>query len=291
MVHLNSLAPPGPTPASQTDSRGQFTFANALGGDWQVQPQKSGDLGSSISALDASYILEAAVGTRLLSSGQRMACDVTGNGSVSALDASLILQYKVGLISSFPVAQNCGSDWVFVPSPAATSNQLLVQPHMTSGSCQAGAIQFQPLAGQATNQDFSAMVFGDCTGNWQPIASGGAAGLTAATQSSARVFLGRARHRGSRVRIPVYVQGTPGFQALDLQVYYDASVLSARAVHRAGNAHSALVQANRNAPSLVTISLASSEKLPSGLVLILEFDARQHQSAQAAVSVLRATAQ
>ena len=34
-------------------------------------------------------------------------------------------------------------------------------------TCQPGAIELAPLAGQVTNQDFAAVLVGDCTGNWQ----------------------------------------------------------------------------------------------------------------------------
>ena len=109
-------------------------------------------------------------GLRTLDAEQRLACDVTGNGTLSALDATLILQQKVGLISRFPVAQACASDWLFVPMPAAASNQHLIQPQNMAAvnSCQPGAIEFTPLAGQVSNQDFAAVLVGDCTGNWQP---------------------------------------------------------------------------------------------------------------------------
>lgn len=98
----------------------------------------------------------------------------TGNGTITALDASLILQQRVGLISSFPVAQTCGSDWVFVPVPEAASNQQTVPPEMRANSCQMGAILFTPLAAQADGQDFLGVRFGDCNGSWQPLAGGGA---------------------------------------------------------------------------------------------------------------------
>ena len=73
-----------------------------------------------------------------------------------------------GLITRFEVAQTCGSDWAFIPVPAPAPNQTLTTPQMRTGVCQAGAITFEPLASPAPNQDFSAVLFGDVTGNWQP---------------------------------------------------------------------------------------------------------------------------
>jgi len=151
--------------------RGPVTTSMQTDGcDFHVEPQKLGGANNGISVLDASYALQSVVGLRTFDARQRLACDVTGNGSVSALDAALILQMKVGLVNRFPIAQACMVDWAFVPVPAAASNQQLVQPGNmpATDSCRAGAIEFTPLAGQVNSQDFSAVLFGDCTGNWQP---------------------------------------------------------------------------------------------------------------------------
>ena len=67
------------------------------GGVWQLTPRKTGDLRSAVSALDAAWILQAVAQLRTLDAQQRLAADVTGDGTVSALDATLILQRAVGL--------------------------------------------------------------------------------------------------------------------------------------------------------------------------------------------------
>jgi hypothetical protein len=125
----------------------------------------------ALSALDAVFVLESVVGTRTLTYEQKLAGDVTGNGGRSAYDAALILQYKVGLITRFPAAQTCGSDWLFVPNPSAIPNQYLIQPELpstTNPPCQMGGIRYDPLSGTADTQDFTAILLGDVTGNWAP---------------------------------------------------------------------------------------------------------------------------
>ena len=57
----------------------------------------------SVSAYDASLVLQHVVGLINLSPEQQEVADVTGDDTISALDAALILQYTVGLITSFPV--------------------------------------------------------------------------------------------------------------------------------------------------------------------------------------------
>jgi parallel beta-helix repeat protein len=57
---------------------------------------------ASITAYDASLILQYLVSSITLGSSQLAAADVTGDGTVSALDASYILRYVVGLLTGFP---------------------------------------------------------------------------------------------------------------------------------------------------------------------------------------------
>lgn len=159
----------GPTPGSVgTDAGGQYLVSPLTGATWQMLPRKAGGLGNSVSALDASWVLQAVVGLRVLSPTQTLAGDVSGNGSVSALDAAMILQRVVGLRPQFPAGVSCGSDWHFVPVPSPVPNQTLLQPSTGGGTCQSGAIRFEPLNGSATGQDFLGIPIGDVTGNWNP---------------------------------------------------------------------------------------------------------------------------
>jgi hypothetical protein len=142
---------------------GMFSLTNvAIGQDWRLAPMKIGEVSDGISALDAAYILQHAVGLRALDANQQLACDVSGNGTISALDAARILQYKVGIISQLPV----GSDWLFVPNPKAVANQQVIAPNVPLN--RPGMIIYHPLTQTADYQDFTAILFGDCTGNWQP---------------------------------------------------------------------------------------------------------------------------
>jgi len=277
----------GPTPAAaQTDGSGQFMFTGIGSGTWQIEPQKMGDAGSAVSSFDAQYALQAAVGLRALSPEQQLACDVSGNGSVSSFDAQLILQYAVGLIGGFPVAQMCASDWAFMPDPAS-ANEQVAQPQVAPGSCQSGAITFQSPMTSMHNQDFAGVLFGDCTGNWQPGSVG--ALYNVATLGASRVRIGRARTgaRTHRVRVPLYVQAGSAFQSMDVQLRYDASRLTPMSVHRLRNARHALLAANPREPGVLSIALASSESIRSGALLVVEFATQRH-GANAAVRVARA---
>jgi hypothetical protein len=115
---------------------------------------------------DAVAILQSVAGTLTLNAQQHMACDVNGGGTVDIQDAVLIEQYTVGAFTRFPVADTCGSDWIFVPVPSAAANQSVTQPLISAGTCQPGSITFDPISANAANQDFDAILIGDCNLSW-----------------------------------------------------------------------------------------------------------------------------
>ena len=65
----------------------------------------SGD--GSVTALDASLILQHASGLIVLPPGGQTLADVSDNGSIAAFDASLVLQRVVNLITCFPAESGC----------------------------------------------------------------------------------------------------------------------------------------------------------------------------------------
>ncbi len=272
---------------TQTDATGQFSLNGITNGDWQVEPQKTGDAGQAISAVDALSALQAAVGVLPLDSQRLLACDVSGDGKVSAVDALFILQYKVGLIPRFPAALYCNSDWAFTPQPATLLNQDVTTPALSSPNCTGGAIGYYPLAGSASNQDFSAVLFGDCSGNWQPGGSTTAA-LSNVPTTSTQVRLGTARRRGRHVRIPLLVQSSKPFQSLEADIAYDSSALSTPRVVMAGSASGALVAANDQTPGHLALALASLQPLQAGRTLVLEFDAPDRLSTGAGAHIIHA---
>ncbi len=151
--------------SAQTNADGKFTIEGIPAGSWQVQPQKLGDP-SGITASDAVLALQLATGAVSSDPGQLLACDASGDGGISAADASLILQYRTGQIERLPTTEACGSDWIFVPVPDTALNQSVAPPVISGGACWPGNITFDPLSAAAENQDFQALLIGDCDGSW-----------------------------------------------------------------------------------------------------------------------------
>jgi hypothetical protein len=83
----------------------------------------------------------------------------------------------------------------------------------------------------------------------------------------------------------VYVDSPSSFHALDVRLRYDPSRF---AMGRVRSLRSALlVEANERSVGVVDISLASSQQLPRGLLLLLELDAKGGSRRGASVRIER----
>jgi hypothetical protein len=256
-----------------TSNTGNYAFTNLQPGNAVIEPRKTGDFGSpsAITALDASWVLQNVANTRTFDANQRLAGDVTGDGTLSALDATRILQRQVGLLNRFVVADRCGSDWLFKPMPGAALNQRLIQPLISTGVCRRGAIALEPLVGTALQQNFLAILFGDVTGNWQPPA---APALRAQTASPYRLRVRSARPAGmgGSLRLPLAIKGSEPFYSLDVDLTYDSELLRPTSVKKLRAAGGALAVFNTMRPGVVRIAVASAEAMPFGLsVVALDF--------------------
>lgn len=140
-----------------TDAAGLFSFTAIPGRNYTLSPSRNGHLGSSIGAFDASMILCYVVETAPLTPYQKIAADVSGNGSISALDASYVLRYVVGSITEFPV----GDDWTFVPTNFSIDD--------TNWNIAPDSINYMPLNSDQIDQDFYGIIYGDVSGNWTPV--------------------------------------------------------------------------------------------------------------------------
>ncbi len=153
------------TQNTTTHATGGFAFAPGAPAPRTLSASKTGDLNNGVTSLDASWVLQYQTQLRTFDDLQKLACDVTGNGAISSLDAARILQFKTNIIPRLPVAVTCGSDWLFLATPA--SAQTVSPPLISTGVCQQGSISYNPLVPPLSDQDFTAILFGDCTGNWE----------------------------------------------------------------------------------------------------------------------------
>jgi len=271
----------GVTLAGTTSSgTGSFSVATGIGAAATLQPQRLGAFNGGASALDAAYILQAVAGLRSFDAAQTRACDATGNGTLSALDATRVLELTVGMRNRLPVAQACGSDWLFMPDAAPAAGQTVTQPSL-AGTCTPGAITFAALPASATGQDFRAALFGDCTGNWQA-----GAALRQVAHTAPRVAVGPERVVRRQLRLPVRVRGGDAL-SLELALRVESRHAALRGA-RLGGLRSDIVLLTAHADGVARVAVASPTGL-GALRLTLVFDLGGAQGDGALVSSVAAT--
>jgi hypothetical protein len=262
----------GDTPdATQTSVAGDYEFDDVPSGTWELAAQKASDFGGAVTPLDAAYVLQAVANLRTLDGQQRLACDATGDGQLSALDAARILQFSVGTIERLPVADACGSDWSFVPDPAPMQQQSVIDPSVAAGVCDGGSIMLEGLTNEASDQNFRAILFGDCTGNWD-IGSSAALDQGAAAVG-VLVRLGKATTDATQAHVPVYVRTRTPYNSLDLSVTYDPSRLTPTGVSMQRAIDSGITSSNAPQPGLLRVAMASAAPVRRrfGVLLTLDF--------------------
>lgn len=162
-----------------TDEAGRYDFGTLSAGFYFVTPSKLGDASGALTSLDAVYIQQAlsVPAFRRFTSDQALAADINGNGGVDFEDATLLLQFKVGTLPALPVAARCLTDWMFRPQVVAGTPSQITQPQVGSTFCHFGSV----AVSQSVQVDFTAMLFGDSTGNWQNFNAGNALGRRRST--------------------------------------------------------------------------------------------------------------
>lgn len=140
-VQFATINAAGSIPQStSTDVNGNYSLSGFGTGAYTVTPSKANQV-NGITNLDASRVAQHVVGFAILNSTQLIAADVSGNGSITSLDAAYIAQF-VALISN---PGNTGT-WKFIPPNRGYAN----------------------VEANFTGQDYSAILMGEVTGNWDP---------------------------------------------------------------------------------------------------------------------------
>ncbi len=238
--------------SADSGRNGSYTIVGLETGNWTVTPSMHLPDSPAIGALDAAWALQATVGARQLDRTQRLACDVSGNGSVSSYDASQILRLLVGQIDRFPVATACGSDVVFAALPDTA-------PTIGGGACAPASRTYDNLTSNVDDADFTGAVFGDCTLNAGATASfaGSGAGLASNTVAIGDPIRSRRRH----LRLPIRVRGATPYQAVDLTIEYDPTKLRFKRARRSRGAGRALLRGAETTPGRARIVLAAAHPI------------------------------
>ncbi len=234
-------------------------------GNATVTFSKLGGGNKAITSADAAHVLKAKTGTVTLDARQRLACDVTGDGTISSLDARRILEYVVAVDDPprFKAAEQCGSDWAFVPIPVPAPDQAVTVPVLSSASCVRGSIAYTPVGAPVVGQNFAAVLFGDCTLDWKPQA-GPQAGLAAHHMggshmaSHPRVKLGQLQATAGGVKVPALLLASAS--AGDIVLSYNAARTMQGLTVPAGIS----VAKNDTQPGELRVAFASATPIAAG---------------------------
>ena len=209
------------TQMTTTDATGNYSFTGIpAGNDYTLTPSKTG-APNGLESFDAALVARFVAGLDIPTPNQVIAGDADGDGILTSFDASLIARYVAGL-SGYGFV----STWKFVPA-----NYM-----------------YTTLGGNQTNQDFTAILVGETSGNWfqtGPIGAPAAElrswidanedNAADSPQPSNGVTLSLARTRalpGASITIPINVSSMTGsgVKAFDLDIAFDPSMLQPQEV-------------------------------------------------------------
>ncbi|MFO7906102.1 MAG: cohesin domain-containing protein, partial [Pirellulaceae bacterium] len=244
---------------------GSFSISDLQTGAYTLTPSKNDDV-REITAHDASLVLQASAGSRSLGVDEKIAADVNKSGAITAVDASYILQHSVGLIE-VPF-QGAGAVWEFVPENRS----------------------YPTINADLTQQDFTAILIGDVSGNWTAEAGQQAAGMTLAggDGGSAAVTMPviESRH-GEVVAMPVDIElGGEPVTSADLEFHYDAKALRLEDIDYGAAAEGLTRAHNDEVAGEIQVGLASATPFSAdGTLLELHFEVLSTLADPAVVSL------
>ena len=275
VLRLSSLEP---SETSVTDAGGQYRFLGEAG-DITLTPQPllltdETECRSAITAADAAVMARVAVQMVQPTPNQRIAGDVTGNGSVTAYDAALtaVKASSASCVGSvFPIRTTTGSDWAFEPTSR----------------------NFTPLQG-GEDYSFLGVLYGDITGNWdssltmasvpdpvdssvpqfQSVPAALATSSGPGTGAQARLYLasGPAPTADGHWTAVLGLEAADGIMGLDLGLQYDPAVARVRSVTAAGLAAGFGLISNDTGSALLVSLYGVSPMQGTGEFLVVTYD-------------------
>ncbi len=228
-----------------TDSFGLYDLSNVPGGvKITITPKKNSgeDIGNNaVTAWDAYLSASYSVGSDTLGSDQIYAADVDQNSKVELFDAALIARYAVGLNSS---QNNHAGQWRFTPSSR----------------------QYPVMVTDYYEQDFTAFILGDVSGNWSP---NGMLSKTGNIEVPSRSIPLTAV--AEELVIPIVVEQAIDLFAADIWLRYDPQKLQIQDIVPAEKFENFNLVYNESSYGLVKIALYGTQAvlLPGELIYII----------------------
>ncbi|MBK8467353.1 MAG: proprotein convertase P-domain-containing protein [Chloracidobacterium sp.] len=241
-----------PSVFDTTNALGTYSLTGFGAGAYTVTPSKIGEQNGHLNIFDAALIAQDVAGPPLpqLSGNQLIVADVSGNGTITSFDAGLIANYVVLL----PPTGSTGN-WIFSPANRT-------YPSVTS---------------DITGEDYSALLMGEVSGDWNSGAGGRSA--IGPERTAAVALPSLVTPADDEVIIPVSVQGikNKGVIAYQLNLRYDPAVIQPQSnpVDLAGTVSGSLTAvSNGSEPGLLRIAVYGLTPVSeNGVLLNLKFTA------------------
>lgn len=246
-----------PFVSALTDTFGNYSLSGFGSGSYNITPSKTGGANGAISGFDSGRIAQYVVSLITFTQTQIDAADVSGNGNVSSYDATLIARFTVGL----PPPVGLTGSWVF--SPTSISHPFIYS--------------------NIANDNFSALLMGDTSANWnhpnslpratRPDNFGGPERSAVVKAPDMTVFA------DGDVIIPVNIQGAAkkGVISYEFDLRYDSAVIQphTRVIDLNGTVSNALnAVANATEPGLLRVIVFGPVPIDAdGMLLNLRFTA------------------
>jgi Cohesin domain/Dockerin type I domain len=168
-------------------------------GNYTVTPSKTGGQNGAVNSFDAARVSQYASGLITFNAAQRAAGDVTGNGSVNSFDAAQVARYAANL----PPYGMTGR-WVFSPAIRSYTSSI-----------------------NLSDEDYSALLMGEVSGNWTNTGSRAATGGSGPETDIIVTAPAVTTPAGSEISIPLRIEGAAGRALIsyEFELRYDPAVL------------------------------------------------------------------
>ncbi len=238
-----------------TDENGMYLISGIRPGNYTAAPFYGNNPGiKGLSAEDVSEIERYVMGKTEPDEYQKIAADVTLNGSVSGMDSSRLVRYRVSLIEEL---NESNIHWIFEPDSAAVS-----------------------VASDLENQDFILILLGDVTGNYQPEQQ------SRAKQRSREYVYGEEIlydipeiyvTSGDTLSMPVVIDSETDIKGIDITVEFDKNVLNAAGVVLTGGIlekgnYKTVSNTGKDGKLMTAIFAAEDILADAGTVAFITFD-------------------
>jgi hypothetical protein len=255
-VDLTAVGDPmveGRTGPDRTPTWGQYSLTGFGESAYSVTPHKGGSLNNFINSFDAAKIAQHVTGISYLDSTQVIVADVSGNGVVQSFDAALI----AGFVVNTPVGHGSTGTWIF--SPFDRSYPFVID--------------------DIPNQDYTGLLMGEVSGNWNNNGNGGNGGLAGGPERQTVITAPEIVSPARQIMVPVKIGSGADKEIIsyEFDLRYDASVIrpSQIPVSTAGTVSRGFsIAVNAREPGLLRVAVYGALPIDrDGVLLNLRFNA------------------